>query len=481
MKTWFIFIVIAGVLLPSFGDEKSETKHPNVILIMCDDLGWGDVGFNGNKTIKTPHLDAMAKNGLVFNRFYAASAVCSPTRGSVLTGRNPIRIGVPTANAGHLRESEKTIAEHLKKRGFATGHFGKWHLGTFTKTERDSNRGGKPNQDQHFTQPTDHGYDTYFATEAKVPTFDPMIKPMNHPAKTWWDPVDQVAHQVAYGTAYWSPKGKVTNNLEGDNSRVIMDRVLPFIKKAASEEQAFFTTIWFHTPHLPVVAGPEMTKMYRGFSKYEQHYYGCISAMDLQVGRLRSTLRELGIHRNTMIWFCSDNGPEGSKNNAPGSAGHLRGRKRDLYEGGIRVPALLEWPHKIAPNQSTDLPAFTSDYLPTILEWVHIPFQETKTPLDGMSLASLIESQEENRPIPMAFQYGNKRAWIQNRFKLHVSNFNKPNPAITLFDIKSDPSESNDISNRYPLLTKHMFKSLNTWAADCIAEAQSESQTSNKK
>ncbi len=142
-------------------------QHPNLILIMADDLGWGDVGFNGNTTIKTPHLDEMASAGAKLTRFYSAAPVCSPTRGSCLTGRHPFRYGVYFANTGHMKAQEITLAEFLKKHGYRTGHFGKWHLGTLTKTLQEANRGG-PRGVKHFSPPQQNGFDVCFASESKV-------------------------------------------------------------------------------------------------------------------------------------------------------------------------------------------------------------------------------------------------------------------------------------------------------------------------
>ncbi len=262
--------------------ETAET--PNIILVMCDDLGWGDVGFNGSKNIRTPHLDAMAKGSLRFERFYAAAPVCSPTRGSCITGRHPYRYGVYFANTGHMKRQELTLAELLKKHGYATGHFGKWHLGTLTKTETEANRGG-PRGVAHFSPPQANGFDVCFSTESKVPTWDPMLRPKGNNSRRWWDPAKE---NGSYGTGYWDEKGKrVTQNLRGANSRVIMDRAIPFIRTAAKNKKPFFTIVWFHTPHLPVVAGPQYTRMYAVHEKYAQHYYGCITAMDEQIGRLR--------------------------------------------------------------------------------------------------------------------------------------------------------------------------------------------------
>ena len=156
---------------------KVFSQNPNIILIMSDDQGWYDVGFNGNNEIRTPNIDKLATKGVIFDRFYSASAVCSPTRASVITGRNPLRINVPTANEGHMKVEEITLPEILKERGYSTGHFGKWHLGTLTQLTIDSNRGGKEKFLKDYSIPSMHGYDEYFCSESKVPTFDPMVYP----------------------------------------------------------------------------------------------------------------------------------------------------------------------------------------------------------------------------------------------------------------------------------------------------------------
>ena len=227
-------LVFGLVALPL---RAADPSPPNVILCMADDLGWQDVGFNGNDWIQTPHLDKMASQGIRFERFYSASAVCSPTRASCLTGRNSFRTGVFTANNGILRPEEITIAELLKQEGYATGMFGKWHLGTFTEQGRDANR-GRPKNAELVNRPDEHGFDVYFATESKVPTYDPMKSPSVKLAGSggYWDPLAAGSPGVAYGTHYWTnaggPNRQVTKNLEGDDSRVIMDRALPFIEQS---------------------------------------------------------------------------------------------------------------------------------------------------------------------------------------------------------------------------------------------------------
>lgn len=447
-------------------------ERPNIVLVMCDDLGWGDVGFNGGKDIHTPHLDAMAKASLRFERFYAAAPVCSPTRGSCITGRHPFRYGIYFANTGHMKPEELTLAELLKKHGYTTGHFGKWHLGTLTKTDKDANRGG-PQGKKHFSPPQANGFDVCFSTESKVPTWNPMDKPKVDARRTWWDISDDTE---PYGTAYWDEKGRrVTKNLAGANARVILDRAIPFMRSAAQREQPFFTIVWFHTPHLPVVAGPEYARMYADEDKYTQHYRGCITAMDEQVGRLRTELRAMGIANNTLVTFCSDNGPEGKAGSAPGSAGHLNGRKRDLLEGGIRVPGLIEWPGKIRPGNTT-MPAVTSDYLPTILDLIGAKPVGDR-PLDGISLRPLFNGPMKNRGQSIGFQSAGQVALIGDRFKLWGRAGGKQVdklPTLKLFDLVNDPSEKTDVAAQHPEVVARMTRELKTWRASLEASDRGE-------
>ena len=244
-----------------------QAHRPNIILIMTDDQGWYDVGFNGNKEIITPNLDNLASTGIILDRFYSASAVCSPTRASVITGRNPLRIEIPNANAGHMKEQEITLPEILKRQGYRTGHFGKWHLGTLTKITKDANRGGQEKNFEHYSIPTMHGYDEYFCTESKVPTFDPMIYPgifeEGESKRYGWKARENSELTELYGTAYWTGiEEKETTNLNGDDAGIIMDRAIPFIEKSARENTPFFTTIWIHTPHLPVVSDSVHRNLY---------------------------------------------------------------------------------------------------------------------------------------------------------------------------------------------------------------------------
>ena len=423
-------------------------EKPNVILAMTDDQGWGDTGYNGHPVLRTPNLDAMVQAGLRFDRFYSGAPVCSPTRGSCLTGRHPYRYGIFFANVGHMRPEEITLAEALKTQGYTTGHFGKWHLGTLTTEVRESNRGG-PGNKAVYSPPWDNGFDVCFSTEAKVPTWDPMKVP---------------GSGQPYGTHYWTAPGKAeTENLEGDDSRVLMDRAIPFIRSAVQAKKPFLAVVWFHTPHEPVVAGKKYLDLYADAgSEKERHYYGCLTAMDEQMGRLRKELRDLGIADNTMLWFCSDNGPE--HKTGPGSAGPLRGRKRDLFEGGVRVPGILEWPARVKPGRATDLPCSTSDYFPTVLDVLGFQMQGRPEPIDGVSLLPLIEGRMTERPRPIGFESDRQVSLTDNRYKIISTDGGK---TYMLFDLVENPGETKDLAAEKPEIVAGMRATLEAWRASC--------------
>ena len=443
------------------------SEKPNIILCMADDQGWGDTGYNGHPFLKTPHFDQMAAEGLRFDRWYAGAPVCSPTRGSCLTGRHPYRYGIFFANVGHMLPEEATLAELLKSQGYRTGHFGKWHLGTLTKEVRDSNRGG-PSGAKEYSPPWLNGFDVCFSTEAKVPTYNPMKKP---------------GTDELYGTAYWNENGtRVTENLEGDDSRVIMDRVVPFLHDSAAAKMPFFAVVWFHAPHLPVVAGPRHRAMYENVSGADPDYHGCITALDEQMGRLRQELAALGVAEHTMLWYCADNGPEGKVGKAPGSAGAMRGRKRSLFEGGVRVPGLLVWPEKVRTPRIVSAPCSTSDYLPTILDVLGLERADHPKPLDGISLLPLIEGRTAERPCPIGFESRNQTALIDNQYKL-VRNGDDcgpvpegadavPKDRPMLFDIPADPGEKHDLAAEHPEIVSEMNATLQSWRASCKASLE---------
>jgi arylsulfatase A-like enzyme len=450
-------------------------NKPNLIFIMCDDLGYGDTGFNGNRIIKTPHLDQLRREGLRFTRFFAGGPVCSPTRGTCLTGRHYSRYGVTHANQGRLPTEEITLAKVCKFTGYRTGHFGKWHLGTLTTEIPDSNRGGPEHPDE-YSPPWLHDFDVCFSSEAKVPTWDPMITPDEKGPKgqRWGEP------GTSFGTWYWNEQGeRVTDNLSGDDSRVIVDRVEPFIRKCSQEKIPFLSVVWFHTPHTPVVAGPEYRALYSGYSEEEQHYYGCITAMDEQVGRINNLLKELGIEEDTMIWFCSDNGPEGSEDLSingrnKGSTGGLRGRKRSLFNGGVGVPALIKWPRKIRSGSDCTVPCSTLDYFPTVTGQLGYSMPDNR-PIDGVDIMSILQEEEKERTKPIPYRFLARRgpmfgaptlALTDNHFK-YLTNLSENGEEDMLFDLDDDMEEHQNLIEEHPRQANKMRAHLEEFMDSC--------------
>ena len=483
------------------GDVKAT--QPNIIQMMADDMGWGDVGYNGHPMIKTPNLDTMAKEGVRFDRFYSAAPVCSPTRGSAITGRHPYRYGIPFANTGHMKKEEITLADALKPMGYTTGHFGKWHLGTLTTKIEDANR-GKLGSTKNFSPPWVNGFDVCFSSESKVPTWDPTRVPAkftNGSRHKGWNALKDGDKTEHYGTHYFTGQDQVVadKDLKGCDSKLIMDHALKFIASAAKKKQPFFTICWFHAPHLPVVAGPKYFAMYpKAKNDFRRNYYGCVTAIDDQVGRLRKELATLGVADNTMIFNCSDNGPEG-ENSSPGRAQRivdgkniqLKGRKRMLEEGGVRVPGLMVWPAKLKTPTVVTTPCSTSDFFPTVVAALgHTLKDVDKRPYDGEDLLPIIAGKKTTH-APIGFQSAGKSALIDNDWKIikakdkkskkakgeAKTNAAKPKAKWELYNIVKDPGETKNIVRRNPERAKAMIKTFTDFQASCARSNNGEDYT----
>lgn len=326
--------------------------RPNIVLCMADDQGWGDMGYYGHPVLRTPNFDRLAAEGLRFDRFYAAAPVCSPTRASVLTGRTPNRMGC--FKWGYpLRPQEITLPEALKSAGYVSGHFGKWHLGSCRK--------GSP------VNPGASGFDEWLSAENFFDN-DPIL----------------------------SREG-VAVQCKGESSAVTVAAALQFIRRYAAAKRPFLAVVWFGSPHNPHRAAERDRALYRNHPKNKQNFYGEITGMDRAFGRLRRELHALGVRENTLLWYCSDNG------GLPGlSVTGGRGHKGQVYEGGLRVPALLEWPAVVRQPRITGVPCVTSDIYPTILDIAGI-HPADQPPLDGISLLPLLEGRMTQRPRPLGF------------------------------------------------------------------------------
>ena len=427
MKHCMSYIIGLMIALVCQGAGK-----PNIILMMADDLGYGDTGFNGNTTIKTPQLDQMAKDGVKLTHFYAGGPVCSPTRATCLTGRHYFRCGIWSANQGHLPKQEITLASMLKSQGYTTGHFGKWHLGTLSKTH--SAKGPKRKPAENYAPPWERDYDRSFVVESSVST---------------WDPGSDKNPFYDNGVALAGSE----ESLLGGAARVVVDRAVPFMEQAVKDNTPFLAVVWFNAPHEPIKAGPDYLKMYEGHGE-AAHYYGCITELDEQVGRIRKRLRDWGVAENTLLLFCSDNGPEGKepKGKKAGLTAGLRGRKRSLYDGGVRVPALAEWPGRIKAGSIIHTPCSTLDYFPTVAKLISFQMPD-KRPIDGQDMMPIVTGQIDKRDKAIPFRARANATIVKDRYKLVL-------PKGELYNLSKDWSEENDIASAFPERVTLMAKEL---------------------
>jgi len=466
-KTAIFWMILLLVFLgPACKKQADIPERPNIIIVLADDQGWGDMGYYGHPVLSTPNFDTMAESGLRFDRFYAAAPVCSPTRGSIMTGRHPNRFGC--FSWGHtLRPRENTLAEALRQAGYTTGHFGKWHLGPVYK--------GSP------VNPGHSGFDEWFS----APNFfdnDPVLS--------------------REGTAV---------RTTGESSMVTVDAALEFIDKYKDGDRPFFAYVCFGSPHSPHIATEQFKALYPDQEEKLQNFYGEISGMDHAFGKLRDELRNKGIVDNTILWYLSDNGGLPRVGTTGG-----REHKGSIYEGGLRVPSIIEWPAVIKDPVVTDIPCGTVDIYPTILEIAGI-ITENQPVLDGMSLLPLIKKNMEERGRPLGFwkypvggirtpsleimnelyeiqhsenamvdssqllldageiteQYSKDvlpghAAWLDWPYKLHRINDENGEVKFELYNLEEDPYEKDDLSGKDPDQLEVMKEQIEEWMRSVI-------------
>jgi arylsulfatase A-like enzyme len=432
MRNTLLIAVVAALLANTARAEK-----PNFVVVVADDLGWRDMGYSGSPHAKTPQLDEMARSGVRFDYFYAAQQMCSPGRFAILTGRTPLRTGLH--HLGAMRAEEITIAKALKAKDYATGHFGKWHLG-----------GGA-------TSPAKMG-------------FDKAIWKINY-------------YDLGASLQVGDTKEQVP--LAGDTSVATMRIALDFIAEAAAAKQPFFVQVCFGSPHSPHQATDEFRAIYKDLPEKQQHFYGEISGIDAAVGELRSKLRELAIADNTLIWFVSDNGGITKLSQDP--AGKGKGSV------GVRTAGVLEWPAGVAKPIATNIPCAHMDIYPTLLELAGVTVPD-QPPLDGVSLAPLLAGKMEERDKPLGFMLWNGRSfakadfvadttavWIDPPYKLVVAPQRADEPADgaakpkkkdqrqdigapdRLYQIYDDPAERNNLAESKPEIVARWRADLQAW------------------
>ena len=447
---------------------RKKTRPPNIILILADDLGWGDLGCYGHPYIKTPHLDRLAKQGTRFNQFYVNSPVCSPSRVSFMTGSYPTvhRIDGYLSNEKFNKERHlsnwldpdaTTVTDLFQQAGYATAHFGKWHLGRGETAPR----------------PEDYSIDSHRI----VPTVN---------AETW--PQDQ--------------RDRYFNN---KSTEYIVDETIQFLQ--ANRDKPCFINVWTLLPHAKLQPTPEQLAVYdklelnlddppfegqmkqylaqaKDATSQMRVYAASVTAMDAALGRLLQAVDDLALTNNTLLFFTSDNGPEdynvgNARNGGMGYPGPFRGRKRSIYEGGIRVPAIVRWPERIQAGKVDDRSVLCAvDFLPTTcaLAGVKIP---TDIPLDGEDMSDILtgQSRKRTRPIVWYYRFGvyNTADYDPPTIAVRKDNWkffvNVDGTQMELYDLMTDPAEAKNLAKERPIVVAELAKIGLDWYKQSIDPA----------
>ena len=482
-----VLVAFSLLLLRIGASSGADQQLPNIVFMMADDLGYGDVGYNGGNAT-TPNLDAMASgpNTIHLTRYYSGGPVCSPTRGTVLTGRNHNRYCVWSANTGSNKDdfvvpekmplptSEITVAEILKKHGYQTAMFGKWHLGDFKVLPEG-------NKKWPLSHPGMHGFDEWWGTERSAQSANLNCACFNDSEKlcimghyTNLPPCFNYYTVSNNGTL----KG-IDQPLFGDDTHFIVSLFEEYLKKATTDKP-FFVYLPFHTVHIRYLATEGYIRNYteKGYSQQQIDYYGAISAMDDAIGEVRDLLKRYNVSNNTMLWFTSDNGPEVGQ---PGVTAGFRGRKRSLYEGGIRLPGLIEWPDMIKKNVKSDYPVISSDLLPTACDIVGTS-PPSDRPIDGVSIMPFIKGDKTQRNVSIKWAYniphnfdGAYQAAISgDQYKIYALYDKGKVKSAELYDLLADPFETKDLSGDKKEVYNDMLAELEQWRQSVIKSATDE-------
>lgn len=491
----YFSLLFAGMIAFSTNEIISADERPNIILMMGDDHGWEETGYNGHPHVKTPILDEMAKTALRLDWFHSGHSSCSPTRGSFMTGRHPNRYGTFTPGCS-LRPEEITMAHLLKKAGYQTAHFGKWHLG--------------PVKQSSPTNPGQMGFDHY------------------------------ISHDNFFElNPQFSVNGGPPTLFEGESSEILIEETIEYINDHQDNDKPFLIVVWFGSPHEPyqglekdLALYDHIPEMYpdkkvrltsnktgkqteRPLGDVLRERYAEITAMDRSIGTLRDFLKQKKMRDNTLLFYCGDNGtPRSGVLNYPLRNETLRGLKGQIYSGGTRVPGLIEWPTKIKSPRVSTVNTVTSDLLPTVCAIADVQLPDR--PLDGMNLMPVLEGNVTERPEPICFwhynmrregkngnyidaelqqgttplvklsggkptrnfrnykhptvseeDYAGDRSIVDNRFKLILKG-DAENPKRELYEMRADSAETTNLAEKHPDIADRLQKELKSWQESVV-------------
>ncbi len=458
-----VLVVFSGFLDNSIYANDPAAIRPNIVLILADDLGYGDLGCYGHPFIRSPNIDQLGKQGWRFTQFYAAAPMCSPSRAGLMTGRTPNRTGVfdwiahDGSSKMHLPESEITFASLMQSVGYQTALHGKWHL---------NSRFNSPSQ----PQPDDHGFDYWFATQ-----FSP-----NH----------------------WNPNGFVRNGKElkqqkGYACQIVVDDAIEWLINKRIKDKPFFQFVSFHEPHHPVASPPVLVAEHFGTTtdnKNEAIYFANVENLANAVGRYLKALERLSLTENTIVILTSDHGPQtlgkGVFKHSYGRTNDLRGRKRYLWEGGIRVPGIIRWPKRLTPRVEETVVGFV-DFMPTFAALCGYVKPMDRT-IDGSDISNLLLGNPFERDQPLHWHFYSplggpqsvmrKGDWLLTaRWNTGIRPFKGGTRMIPefkhlfstaklinfeLYDLRLDPQQANDLATKQPDVVETMKKQLQSLHAN---------------
>lgn len=442
-------------------DRPANKNSPNVVLIMADDLGWKDLHCYGNDQIDTPHIDQLAKQGLLFTDAYSAAPVCTPTRAALMTGESPARLNITNHAGGHPPHFQKpgtnlltplwlrylplervTLAEQLKKSGYATGFVGKWHLSNNRQARLDAST---PQPKEPELWPEHQGFD------------------MNFGGCRFGGP-----------PSYFAPY-KIPNIKSHARGEYLPDRCadecIQFIKTAKADGIPFFLCWWNYSVHYPFQAPDNLIAKYekrKGPGIENPTYAAMIEGMDISIGKLLAALDDESLSRDTLVIFTSDNGPFAA-NVRP-----LRGEKGYLYEGGIRVPMIVRWPDRVIADTVTSAPVITMDVHATILDVANLKADPSNNP-DGISLKQLLMGDQDLDREAIYFHYPNYAFHKGNRLASAIRSGDYKllkfydDDSVELYNLKSDISESQNLADNHPKKTAQLLTALESWLKETNA------------